>query len=256
MKKVLYSGIFDLFHAGHLGALREARKFGDYLIVHVASDKEAQCVKGALRPVIPGKERVEMLKACRYVDEVLYREDYLTDEEAIRITGADIMIRNEGSTDQFSIEVGYIPRFIPESGLDTTGIIKKIQGTEDQRPLAGVNYAVLYHNEILLQRRDNKPEILNPNTLVIPGGGLEKGENPHMAAVRELREETGLELHPKEFEFLCDIDYPNGHVNRVYKVVLKEKPEIQNLEGIFGWYNRISIGEPLAWNQEDILKKL
>ena len=256
MKRVLYSGIFDLFHCGHLGAFKEARKFGDYLIIHVASDKEVKCVKGDLRPIIPGKERVDLIKSCRYVDEVFYSDEYMTDEEVIRETGADVMIRNEGSTDKYDIEIGYIPRCVPESRLDTTEIIKKIQGTENQAPLAGINYVLIVGDEILLQRRDKVSDILNPGKLAIPGGGVEPGENPHMAAVRELEEETGLVLHPSKFEFLCDFKYPWGDVNRFYVVRLNQKPEIKQLEGRFVWFRTKEINEPLAGNQDLILNIL
>lgn len=238
MKRVLYSGIFDLVHLGHVMAFREAKKLGDYLIVYVASDQETKAVKGNLRPVVPAKERVDLIKEFRCVDEVFTSDKYMTDEEVIKISNADVMVRNEGSSDKFSIENGYIKRCVPESGLDTTGIIKKIHSENDQKPLAGINYVLINNeNKILLQRRDNKEGIRCPGGLVIPGGALERGENPHICAVRELKEETGLDLHPKEFSFLTDFVYPWGDNNRFYVVKLNYNPEIHSSEGKMEWHD-------------------
>ena len=66
MKVVLVHGVFDLLHAGHLEHLKQARKFGDWLIVSVVPDKHL--IKG---PAIYSEmERVRLLKALRCVNQV------------------------------------------------------------------------------------------------------------------------------------------------------------------------------------------
>ena len=63
------SGVFDLFHIGHLNLLKNARDQCDYLIVSVSVD-ELVAYKGK-HPVIPFEERIEIIRAIRYVDEAI-----------------------------------------------------------------------------------------------------------------------------------------------------------------------------------------
>lgn len=60
-------GVFDLFHVGHLNALRQAREQCDVLVAGVVSDEVCEQVKGR-RPVIPLEERVAIVDAIGIVD--------------------------------------------------------------------------------------------------------------------------------------------------------------------------------------------
>lgn len=62
--------VADLFHPGHVAFLRAARQLGDHLTVHVLSDELVESHKGK-RPVMNQAERVVMLQACRWADEVM-----------------------------------------------------------------------------------------------------------------------------------------------------------------------------------------
>jgi glycerol-3-phosphate cytidylyltransferase len=64
------AGVFDMFHVGHLNILRAARAHCDWLVVGVTTDELCQANKGKL-PVVPEVERVEILKAVRFVDQVV-----------------------------------------------------------------------------------------------------------------------------------------------------------------------------------------
>jgi len=64
---VLTTGVFDLMHSNHLQMLREAKSFGDYLIVLVHCDDAVAAYKR--RPVLGQDERLKQVVAVRYVDE-------------------------------------------------------------------------------------------------------------------------------------------------------------------------------------------
>ena len=64
------TGVFDMFHVGHLNLIRRARENCDRLIVGVSTDEVVEQYKGH-HPIVPYAERVEIVKAIRYVDEVV-----------------------------------------------------------------------------------------------------------------------------------------------------------------------------------------
>lgn len=64
------AGVFDLFHIGHLNLLRRSKEMCDYLIVGVVSDE--QVIKNKkTSPYIPFEERLQIVEACKYVDEAV-----------------------------------------------------------------------------------------------------------------------------------------------------------------------------------------
>ncbi|HAT03991.1 MAG TPA: hypothetical protein DCS29_04450 [Candidatus Magasanikbacteria bacterium] len=70
MKKVLIFGTFDIVHAGHIHMFKEAREYGDCLVVSVAKDVNAEKIKGKA-PFYNEHERVDFLKNIKIIDEVL-----------------------------------------------------------------------------------------------------------------------------------------------------------------------------------------
>jgi glycerol-3-phosphate cytidylyltransferase len=82
MKTGFTCSTFDLFHAGHIMMLKEARTQCDYLIVGLQTDPTIDRPLEKNKPVQSVFERYEQLKACKYVDEVLV---YATEKDLIDI---------------------------------------------------------------------------------------------------------------------------------------------------------------------------
>lgn len=89
MKKIIItSGYFNPLHIGHINLIREAKRLGDYLVVIVNNDKQVE-MKGNTT-FMSEKERVEIIKAIRDVDEVFlsvdnYAGDNVPISESLRI---------------------------------------------------------------------------------------------------------------------------------------------------------------------------
>lgn len=66
-------GTYDMFHIGHLNLIKNAKRHCDYLIVGVNSDDLVESYKKK-RPIVPLSERMEIVRAIRYVDEVIVTE--------------------------------------------------------------------------------------------------------------------------------------------------------------------------------------
>ena len=64
------TGVFDMFHIGHLNILKRAKEQCDYLIVGVSTDELVQSYKNKL-PIIPYAERSAIVEAIKYVDKVV-----------------------------------------------------------------------------------------------------------------------------------------------------------------------------------------
>ena len=62
-------GAFDLFHIGHLNALRQARQWCDVLVAGVVADEVCLETKGIV-PTVPLEERIEIVDAIGIVDAV------------------------------------------------------------------------------------------------------------------------------------------------------------------------------------------
>ncbi len=92
LKLVFTNGCFDLLHPGHLDYLEKARALGDRLLVAVNNDAGVHAIKGPHRPIIPERERLEVLAALAFVDYVILFSEP-TPREIIRVLSPDILVK-------------------------------------------------------------------------------------------------------------------------------------------------------------------
>ncbi len=73
MTIVVATGTFEILHPGHILFLGEAGKLGDKLFVIISTDKNVRERKG--RILIPQRQRLEVIKALRFVDDAVIGDD-------------------------------------------------------------------------------------------------------------------------------------------------------------------------------------
>ncbi len=89
---VFTNGCFDLLHPGHVRVLEQARELGDALIVGLNSDASVRQLKGEGRPVLPARERAEILAALECVDAVVIFDE-VTPREVIARLLPDVLVK-------------------------------------------------------------------------------------------------------------------------------------------------------------------
>jgi len=131
-KKVVFTnGCYDLLHPGHIRLLEKARAEGDILILALNSDASVQRLKGPQRPLVPERERVEVVLHLQAVDAVtLFDED--TPRELIAAVLPDILVKGAdwahwiAGREEVEAAGGKVMALGLEPGYSTTGIVETI----------------------------------------------------------------------------------------------------------------------------------
>lgn len=143
MKKVIgyTTGVFDMFHIGHLNIIRSAKERCDYLIVGVSTDNLVLKEKGKI-PVIPYQERAEIISAIKYVDQVVPQ----TDKNKVSAwkkyhfhkmfvgsdwQGTEQWQKFEKEFSSLGVEIIYLPH---TDGISSTKLTKVIKDILDEHP--------------------------------------------------------------------------------------------------------------------------
>jgi rfaE bifunctional protein nucleotidyltransferase chain/domain len=130
---VFTNGCFDLLHPGHIGSLEQARALGDALIVGLNSDTSVRELKGAGRPVLPERERAEILAALECVDAVIIFDE-LTPREVIARLLPDVLVKGGDwpgnqivGREEVEAAGGRVVSIPVVPGYSTTEILRKIR---------------------------------------------------------------------------------------------------------------------------------
>ena len=133
-KRIVFTnGCFDILHAGPVQYLREAKSFGDVLLVGVNDDASVKRLKGESRPVNSLEDRMAVLSALEMVDAVtFFGED--TPKEIIQRVTPDVLVKGEDWADKGVVGrewveshggVVHLAKMVP--GRSTTGILERAQ---------------------------------------------------------------------------------------------------------------------------------
>ena len=133
------TGVFDMFHVGHLNLLARAREQCDRLIVGVSTDEVVISYKKH-PPIVPYAERVAIVKAIRYVDEVVPQTsmDKFAAWEKLRFNrlfhgndwkGSAMYNEVEAKLKAVGVEVVYFPY---TQGTSSTLLAERLRGGREE----------------------------------------------------------------------------------------------------------------------------
>jgi len=138
-KVVLTNGCFDILHVGHIQTLKEAKKYGDILVVAMNTDDSVQRLKGPSRPINNLMHRATMMSAVGFVDFVVSFDqdtpyaliDYLRPDALVKggdyhkesVVGYELITSYGGAV--------HIVDYVPDNS--TTGLIERCSGQQQKR---------------------------------------------------------------------------------------------------------------------------
>jgi rfaE bifunctional protein nucleotidyltransferase chain/domain len=130
------NGCFDLLHAGHVRTLFASRRLADVLVVGLNSDASVRRLKGPSRPIIPERERAEVLGALACVDAVIIFDESTPETSLARLKpeihckGADYApphgkpVPEAHVVEAYGGKVEFLP-LLP--GISTTDVVQHIR---------------------------------------------------------------------------------------------------------------------------------
>ena len=132
MTRVYVDMVADLFHYGHANFLRQAKQFGDHLIVGIHSDEVVKEYKRT--PILSMRERVDTVSSCRYVDEVISDAPLVVDLKWLNTHRIDLVVHGDDFSEHMKqlcykvpIDLGILRLVSYTARISTTEIIQRIE---------------------------------------------------------------------------------------------------------------------------------
>uniref|UniRef100_A0A8K9XNV9 ethanolamine-phosphate cytidylyltransferase n=1 Tax=Oncorhynchus mykiss TaxID=8022 RepID=A0A8K9XNV9_ONCMY len=130
-------GSYDMVHYGHSNQLRQAKAMGDYLIVGVHTDEEISKHKGP--PVFTQAERYKMVRAIKWVDEIVEGAPYVTTLDTLDKYNSDFCVHGDDIT-------------LTVDGKDTYAEVKREGRYRECRRTQGVSTTDLVGRMLLMTK--------------------------------------------------------------------------------------------------------
>ena len=136
MIRVYVDMVADLFHVGHLNLIKKAKELGDVLIVGVHSDADVESYKRI--PIINEEDRYEIVKACKYVDEVIESAPLKITKEFLEEYKIDLVVHGDDISGEVlkqhevTINMGILKIISYTKGVSTTKLIDKVRKQNNQ----------------------------------------------------------------------------------------------------------------------------
>jgi len=123
----------DLFHWGHVNMLKNAKAMGDRLVVGIHSNETIRSYKRD--PIMNMDERIKVVEACKYVDEVIPDAPLVITEEYLKKHNINLVIHghSEEENEKYNFmykvpyELGIFKRVSYTEGISTTEIIQRLK---------------------------------------------------------------------------------------------------------------------------------
>ena len=135
-RTIYMDGVFDLFHVGHLAAIRQCAMRGDRVIIGVTGDDDATSYKR--KPIIPQEERCALVAAIAEVDQIVcpcplivtetfMQENYI--DLVVHGFGCDLDAERQAAFFEYPMSAGKFERIPYYDGQSTTEIMRRIHNS-------------------------------------------------------------------------------------------------------------------------------
>ncbi len=121
-------GVYDLFHIGHINLFKRIKQNCNKLIVGVHNDEQVMSYKN--KPIISYADRLEIIKCCKYVDEVYENANLITTDDLLYKLNADMVFAGKENIDYikkyYQVSENKLRLLDRTTHICTSDIIKKI----------------------------------------------------------------------------------------------------------------------------------
>ena len=132
MNNIYVDMVGDLFHMNHINLFKEARQFGNNLIVGIHSDNDVMSYK--CKPILTMDERIHVIDSCKYVDKVIPNAPLVVTPQFLNDNNIDLVVHahNLDEDEKYNfmykeiIKINKFKRIDYHIGVSTTDIKERI----------------------------------------------------------------------------------------------------------------------------------